>query len=403
MKELENKYIELLLKKCINFNKSKSLFINYDKVNKDFITKVIDKANEMGIYDIEIDEEDIYTTHDKLKTESIEEIEKDPYFNKSKWDEYAEKNASFLMIETEFPKMMDDIDSEKVAKAKYIIRSTRELFRKKETSYEIPWCIAAFPNEIWAKDIFKNDPKAYDKLFIEICKICMLDTENPIKSWENYLKEIELKAKKLNELEIKRLHYTNSLGTDLKIEMPENVVWNDASSEIKNGMLVNMPSYEIFSSPSYLKTEGIVYSSRPLVYGGKTIRDFYIKFKDGKAIESDAKEGKEILQKIIDSDSNSCYLGEVALVNNDSPISNTNLVFGTTLFDENASCHLALGDSFPTSIKDGVGLTKEELLEKGLNQSKNHVDFMIGTSDLEIEAETNKGKIQIFKKGNFNI
>jgi len=168
-------------------------------------------------------------------------------------------------------------------------------------------------------------------------------------------------------------------------------------------MLVNMPSYEIFTSPNYKKTSGIVYSAKPLIYGGGKIDEFYIEFKEGKVINYDAKQGKEILRQIIESDENSCYLGEVALVNNNSPISNTNLVFGTTLFDENASCHLALGDGFPDSLKEGLTMTKEELLRKGINQSKNHVDFMIGTKDLEIEAETKDGVVQIFKDGNFVI
>ena len=199
------------------------------------------------------------------------------------------------------------------------------------------------------------------------------------------------------------MHYKNSLGTNLRVEMPENSIWNSAASDGAEKTIVNMPSYEIFSSPNYLKTNGIVYSSRPLVYGGGVVEDFHIEFKDGKVINYDAKKGKEILKEIIESDSNSCYLGEVALVNNDSPISNTNLVFGTTLFDENASCHLALGDGFSDSIKNGLNMTKKELLENGINQSKNHVDFMIGTDDLEIEAETKDGIILIFKKGNFNI
>ena len=199
------------------------------------------------------------------------------------------------------------------------------------------------------------------------------------------------------------MHYKNNLGTDLTVELPSDVIWNSAAGEEDSNMLVNMPSYEIFTSPNYKKTSGIVYSAKPLIYGGGKIDEFYIEFKEGKVINYDAKQGKEILRQIIESDENSCYLGEVALVNNNSPISNTNLVFGTTLFDENASCHLALGDGFPDSLKEGLTMTKEELLRKGINQSKNHVDFMIGTKDLEIEAETKDGVVQIFKDGNFVI
>ena len=185
--------------------------------------------------------------------------------------------------------------------------------------------------------------------------------------------------------------------------MPDRSIWLSAEGEKDLNMFVNMPSYEIFSSPDYRRTNGIVYSSRPLCYGGGLIDKFYVKFKDGKVIDYDAKVGKEILKGIIESDNNSCFLGEVALVNYDSPISNTGLVFGTTLIDENASCHLALGDGFNDAIEGGIDLSDEELLQRGINRSKQHVDFMIGTSDLEIEAETNKGLVSLFKNGNFNI
>lgn len=400
---MENKYISLLLERCLSFKKSKSLFISYDKVNKEFVEKLINYAKKMGINDISFDEEDIFLTHQKLSTETIEEIEKDPYFNKKKWDEYAKKDACFLMLETEFPHVMDNIEPSRIAKARFMNRSTREIFRQKEVSYEISWCIAALPNEIWAKDLFPNDKNAYQKLENIIYEMCMVDTKDPIKSWNDYINKSKEKVKKLNDLEIKSMHYTNELGTNLTVEMPQNTLWVSAVNEEHDNIIVNMPSYEIFSSPDYRKTSGIVYSSRPLIYGGGTIDEFFIEFRDGKVINYDAKVGKEILKGIIESNENACYLGEVALVNNNSPISNTKLVFGTTLFDENASCHLALGDGFSECIKNGANLTKEELLKEGINQSKNHVDFMIGTKDLEIEAETNQGKIKIFTKGNFSI
>lgn len=399
---MEEKYINLLLNRCINFDKSKSLLISGDKINEKFINKVINKVKEMGIDDIYIDLEDINITHDKLLNSSLEEIEKDSYFDKSIWDKFAEKDATFIMFDTEFPHVMDDIDSSKITKAKEINRKTRPLFRKKESTMQISWCIIALPNEIWAKDLFPNDKNAYKKLENLIYNCCMVNTDNPIESWNNLLKRNEDLANKLNNLKIEKLHYTNSLGTDLEIEMPKNHIWVSAGSEGGNS-IVNMPTYEIFSSPNYKGVNGIVYNALPLVYGGGLIDNFYIKFKDGKVVDFDAEIGKDILKGIIESDDHSCYLGEVALVNNDSPISNTKVVFGTTLFDENASCHLALGDGFPECIKNGLDMDKEDLLEHGINQSSNHVDFMVGTPDLEIEAETKNGKVKIFTKGNFSI
>ena len=400
---MEEKYINLLLKKCLSIKRSKSLFISYDVINKKFVNKLVEEAKKLGFNDIKLDEEDINIVHNKLSKLTIDEIENDEYFDKSIWNEYALKNANFLMLETEFPHLLDDIDKEKILKMTEKKKKTREEFRKREASMQLPWTIAAVANEYWAKDIFKNDNNAYDKLNKCIMKMCMVDKDDPIKEWDNYLKEQSKLSEKMNSLKIKKLQYKNSLGTDLTIELPDNVVWNSAAGDEKLDVLVNMPSYEIFTSPVYNKTEGIVYSSKPLLYGGSIIDEFYIKFKDGQVVDYNAKIGYEVLKGIIEYDSNSSYLGEVALVNYNSPISNTGLIFKTTLFDENASCHLALGDGFKEAIEDGENYSDDELLKKGINRSKQHVDFMIGTKDLEIIAQTDKGNIVLFKNGNFNI
>ena len=400
---LENKYIDLILNRCLNFNKSKSLFINYIKDNKDFVNKIVSKAQEMGINDIYLDEEDLNITHDLLKKLSMEEIKEDKYFRSDVWDTYASKNASFLMLESYIPGLMDDIEEEKISVSNFIKRSTKPLYKKKQMTYDIPWCICCVPNEKWAELLFPNHNNSYELLYKTILDICMIDEKNPIDNWNNYIENTIKKVNKLNELKIKKMRYTNSLGTDLTIELIPDSIWEGVGTGKEKNMLVNMPSYEIFTSPDYRKTNGIVYSSKPLNYNGAVIDKFWLEFKDGKAINYDAKKGKDILKGIIESDKTSSYLGEVALVSYDSPISNKNLVFYETLLDENASCHLALGDGFKTVLKDYKKFSDEEIKEKGLNSSKVHVDFMIGTSDLNIEAESDKGNITIFKDGNFNI
>lgn len=400
---MKEKYIDLLVNRCLDFSKSNSLFISCDKVNKNFVDEIISKIDKGKVTDIYIDMDDVFEKHDKLKNMSIEEIESDKYFDKSIWDEYAKKDAAFLMIDTEFPHVMDDIEPEKITKVKEIARKSRPIFRRKESTMEISWCIAACPNEIWAKDIFKDDDNAYQKLEELIYKCCMVDQENPIESWDKYLEKSKKLADKLNSLKIESLHYKNGLGTDLNIVLPKDVIWQSAASETSFDCIVNMPTYEIFTSPDYTGTNGIVYNALPLMYGGKLVDKFSIEFKDGKAVNWKAESGEEILKGIIEGDERSSYLGEVALVNHNSPISNTGVVFGTTLFDENASCHLALGDGFPECINDGSKMSKEELLLHGINQCPNHVDFMIGTSDLEIEAKTKEGIIKIFENGNFVI
>lgn len=395
----DEKYIELLLEKCLDLKRGTPLFISYNKIIKNFVNLLTEYAKNMGITDIYLDEIDSYYVHDLLKNTSKEKIKDLDYFNASIWDEYAKKDAAFLMIESEIPNLMSDIESGKVEESALIKRSTKPLYKKKQLENRLAWCIAAYPNELWAKDIYQSD-NSYEEFCNDLNKICMLDTDNPIKAWQDFLDRQSTVVKKLNDLKIKKLHYQNSLGTDLVLELNENTLWQSAAS---GKYLVNIPSYEVFTTPNYEKTEGIVYSSKPLNYGGKVIDNFYLKFKNGKVEEYDAEKGKDVLKEIIESDKYSAYLGECALVDFNSPISNTNKTFGTTLIDENASCHLALGSGFAECIKGGLKMDEKELFRNGINISKNHVDFMVGTSDFSIVATTDNGEVTIMKEGNLTI
>ena len=304
-----------------------------------------------------------------------------------------------MIFETEYPGVMDDIDPQKISLAAKRKKETMPLFRKMEERCEIPWCIAAYPGRIWSKDLFKEE-NAYEKLKEYIYKICMIDKDNPEIEWNKLIDRNNIIINKLNKLNIEKLHYKNSIGTNLDIYLPNNYQYSSAKDKI---CIVNMPSYEVFTSPIYNKTKGIVYASKPLCYNGGLIDKFWIKFDKGKVIDYDAKVGKNLLKEIIETDSNSCYLGEAALVEKDSPINKLNINFNTTLIDENASCHLALGAGFPECIQDGLMLEDKELLKKGINVSKQHVDFMVGTDDLEIIGYTKDNKeIKIFEQGKFS-
>jgi aminopeptidase len=401
MDKIDN-YIELLLTRCLVFKKSKSLFINYEKeYNQDFVDRIIIKAHKLGIHDIYLNDNASKQKHDILSNCKINDIEKLDVFNNIMWDVYAKKNAAFLMIESELPHLMDDIDQSKVAKARLVMQKTKPVYKEKQLTDKISWCICAYPNVLWAKDLFGDRDDAYDYLLNLILDMCMCDRENAVEAWNKYIETSKKRISKLNEMNIRKLHYTNSLGTDLEVEFPTNYVWCGADNA--EGMLVNMPSYEIFSSPDKNKTKGIVYSSKPLIYNGALINNFWLKFIDGRVVDFDAEVGKDVLKEIINGDENSNYLGECALVNYDSPISNTHIVFDTTLFDENASCHLALGAGFPETIKKYQKYTNEEIFAMGINNCNNHVDFMIGTSDLKIIGETDNGLVTVFEKGNFVI
>ena len=396
---MEVKYIELLLKKCLDLGKSKCLYIGYDIINQDFIDKLVDKAKDFGVSEIYLEKSDVYYEHDVLKNIELNDIETHSCFDRSMRNVYADKEANFLIFRAPIPGVMDDVEPEKVAKAEYVKRKTSSHFVEKQLAHKVPWCISVLPNKVWANKVFNNAENAYQLLEETLYKICMVDTDNPIESWDRQLAHNKLMMEKLNGLKLKLLHYKNKLGTDLTIGLLDDGIWCDAS---KRG-LSNMPSYEIFTTPDYRKTNGIVYNSRPLVYNGGLIDDFWIKFENGKAVDFGAKTGEEILKGIINSDSNSSYLGECAIVENNSPISNMGLVFGLTLIDENVSCHLALGKGFVECSGLADGLEGQDLLDLGINQSKVHVDFMVGTDDLEITGETIDGKkVKILECGNFS-
>ena len=309
------------------------------------------------------------------------------------------------MLASETPGLMNDIDVKKQNAAFVYSQTTREEFDLLRSKSMVPWCIAAVPTLNWAKEVFKDSNDPVNDLWNKIFEVCGVNKENPIELLNSKLAKLSKRKEILNSLNIKKLIYKNSLGTDFSINLPNKVLWATGRERLVNGeeILVNFPTEEIFTSPDYLSANGIVYASKPLIYHDQIITDFYIKFKDGKAIDCGAKVGIDVLKSIINSCENSDRLGEIALVENDSPISNTNILFYETLFDENASCHIALGDSFPECIENGINMTKDELKINNLNQSKNHVDFMIGTPDLSIKGITNDNKeIDIFVNGNFS-
>lgn len=395
---MKEKYADLLLKRCLCLKSTDSLFINAPIDSIEFIRILTKKAYKIGIKDIYLDLEDEELKHNELKYLSNEELRNSKSFNKKIFDTYAKKNSAFLMLCGENPDRMNDIDKDKISFTGKLLRESKPIFKEKEITYEIPWCIALIPTHSYAKKVFPNDIDSYNKLWDLILKITLCDKDNPIEEWN---KKIELNTKRveiLNNLKIKSLNYSNKLGTKFSIGFTDNV-WCGTDTVSKDGrnLIVNMPSEEIFTTPNKYTANGIVYASRPLVYNGTLINNFWIKFKDGKVIDYDAEIGKDILKSIINIE-NGNYLGEVALVDKTSPIFKSNTIFYETLYDENASCHLALGQGFTECID-----TVKELNDIGFNNSLTHVDFMIGTDDLDIVAESDKGKIKIMENGKFTI
>jgi aminopeptidase len=406
MKENFYKYACLLLDKGLNIQKGQPLVITAPIESIEFIRVLSRCALDRGVSDIYFDWIDDELKHQQLLYFDENCISKSLFFNKKVYDEYAKKDAAFLMLISENPDIMKDVSSSILDYASRISRTSRPFYKKRQSTNDVAWCIASVSTYGWAKKIFGDSLDCVNKLWNLIFKICLIDSDDPIKDWDKKLMISSKRCDVLNKLKIKTLHYTNNLGTDLYVGLSYGSKWCGAGEAMPNGrkIVANIPSEEIFTSPNRLETRGIVYSSKPLVYSGSIIDDFFIKFENGKVVDYGASKGCEILKSIIEGDSTSCYLGECALVPYDSPISNSGIIFYTTLFDENASCHLALGTGFPNTLDGTDGKDKEELLSMGLNVSDVHVDFMIGTSDLQIEGVTYEGdNVLIFKDGNFYL
>ena len=404
MTEKLNKYAEVLLIKGLGIKENQSLFLSAPIENYEFVRCITNIAYKMGVKDIYYELLDEEMKHDALCNLTVEELENTSYFNKKAYDEYAKKGAAFLMLVSDDPFLMDDIDSEKISKTALFTRKSKPLYKERQLNNEIVWCIACTATLKRAKAIFGNDEKALDKLWDAIFDACYINDENPLAAWDEFCKKNEYKTKILNSLKIKKLHYKNKLGTDLTLELLPNSIWVGAKEKTIYGQefIANIPTLEVFTTPNRLGTNGIVYASKPLIYNGAYIDKFFLEFKDGKVVNYGAEKGLLALKGIIESDDTSSYIGEVALVDYNSPISMSKLIHYETLYDENASCHLALGVGFIECVEGSQNKSKEELLNMGFNYSDNHVDFMIGTEDLNIVATTFDGKeIVIFENGNF--
>ncbi len=392
----KRKYAKFLIEGCLNLSADDKLFIISSTIINDFTNLVIDEAHKLGITKIETLMTEPFKQKELYLNNSYEEIINSPYFSKEKYNKMAKEGYAFLNLFSPMPGFFDEVNSELLSQVSKYQTKSISLYRDYQNKGLIKWNISAVPNNLWAKSIDKLN--GIDELWDLVYNICLIKTENPKLAWQEKINKLQKRAKYLNNLQITKLVYKNSLGTDLEIGLPKGYLFQ--SAEGKN--LVNMPTEEVFTSPNRLEVNGKVYSATDLYYNNNLISNFWLEFKDGQIINFDAERGKEILKGIIETDEGSHYLGEVALVDYDSPISNTNIIFKNTLYDENASCHLAIGESFAECLQNGLNMNNEELLYHGLNQSNEHVDFFIGTPDLKIKAVLPNGEdLVIMENGNF--
>lgn len=403
---LLKKYAKLAIYQGVNVQKNQTLVISSPIECAKFTRMLVEEAYIKGAKEVVVQWNDELTGKLKYKYSPMEVFETIPEWVKESRLSYAKEGACFLSISASDPELLKDVDPKKVATFRKASSIASREFSSRLMSNENAWSIVSIPTVGWAKKVFPNisEDEAVEKLWDAIFKIVRVDSQDPVKAWEEHKNTLKKNMDFLNSKKFKSLHYTNSLGTDLIIELPEKHLWAGGAEFTQDGteFIANMPTEEIFSMPKKTGVSGKVVSSMPLNYGGNLINNFSLTFKDGKVVDFSAEEGYETLKNLLDTDEGAKYLGEVALVPYNSPISNSNIIFFNTLYDENASCHLAFGKAYSLCIKDGEKMSEEELLKEGANDSLTHVDFMIGTKDLQITGTTyDNEKFDIFVNGNW--
>lgn len=400
------KYAELVVKIGINIQKDQILVISSPIECADFTRKIAEIAYKEGAGDVFIKWSDELFSKIRFLNAPEKVFEEFPSWEKEFYLSNSRKGAAFLSIHASDPELMRDVDPNRILKSTRTSNIAVAEYRERLMSNKNVWSVISVPTKAWAKKIFKDlsYDEAVDKLWEYIFKAVRADKDDPIAAWEEHKNNLQRRMSYLNNKNFKYLKYKNSLGTDLKVELPEGHIWlggSDFTPE-NHEFIANIPTEEVFTLPKKDGVNGTVVSSMPLNNNGNLVENFSLTFKDGKIVDFKAEKGYDTLKNIIETDDGSHYLGEVALVPYDSPISNLKTIFYNTLFDENASCHLAIGNAYPVCLKGGENMTKEELEKNGVNSSLAHVDFMVGTKDLDIVGVTHDGEeVQIFKEGNF--
>ncbi|MDE7453307.1 MAG: aminopeptidase [Clostridia bacterium] len=401
------KYAELITKCGLNVKKGQEVIIRCGLDQPDFVKMCVEECYKLGASYVKVEWSYMPITKLHYNYRSLETLSEFSGIVKAEWERRVEKLPCVLRLDSDDPDGLNGTDSEKIFKASQARFPFIKPYRD-EIDNKYQWCIAAVPGKEWAEKIFPDLPAedAIEKLWENILYCARVDSD-PIKAWAKHNEELAKRCKFLNDYKFESLEYKSSNGTDFKVGLnSKGIFLGGGESALGSNIYfnANIPSEEVFTSPLRGKAEGKVVATKPLSYQGKLIENFWVRFKNGKAVEVHAEKNQDVLEKMIAMDEGAAYLGEVALIAHDSPINNTGILFYNTLFDENASCHLALGRGFNNCLENYENYTVEQCEKLGINSSMIHVDFMIGSSDMSIVGVTADGKcVQIFKDGNWAI
>lgn len=401
------KYAELVVRMGVNIQKGQAFMINSPIECASFTRLLAKKAYEAGAKDVHINWSDDELTLLKYKHAPDEVLADFPEWRVKLQEGYAEDGAALLSIHATNPDLLADIDPKRIALADKASAEGLRNFRKYVMNDLITWSVISVPTKAWAKKMFPDvsEKEAMQQLWEAIIKTVRVDQEDPITAWKEHNATLKKAENLLNDKQYESLVF-KAEGTDLTIGLPENHIWQGGAAVSEDGTTFNpnMPTEEVYCMPHKYKVNGTVKSTKPLNYGGSLIDNFSLTFKDGKVVDFKAEQGEASLEQLLNLDEGAKRLGEVALVPHESPISQSGLIFYNTLFDENASCHVALGKAYPTSIEGGASMNEEQLEAHGVNDSLTHVDFMIGSSDLDIDGVKKDGTTEpVFRKGSWAL
>lgn len=405
--ELLRKYARLAVCSGINIQKGQKLVISAPIECADFVRLCTEEAYSAGAADVIINWYDDICSRQRWLHGDDSLFDSIYPWVVQRNDILSEEGAGFLSIHASDPENLRGVDPDRLRRADIANGKAQKAYMKRLMANAAPWCVVSIPIPSWAAKVFPNDSNAVEKLWNAVLSAVRIkEDSDPVEEWNRHCEKLAERSKILNDYGFKYLKYKNSMGTDLTVELPENHVWAggaDCCSKTGVRFIANMPTEEIFTAPKREGINGTLYASKPLVINGNVVNGIRFGFTDGRITDIHADTCEDILRAAIDTDEGSHYIGEIALVPHDSPISNSGILFFNTLFDENASCHFAFGEAYPGCIKGGDDMTNDELISAGINaDSSMHEDFMVGTSDLSIIGITHDGKeITVFENGNF--
>ena len=399
------KYAKLIAGSGLNVQKGQKVVIQCGLDQPDFVTMVVEECYKLGAASVIVKWSHMPVTKLNYTYRTLETLSTVTPVERAEWQSRVDELSCLLWLDSDDPDGLSGTDNEKISKAnraRYpVIKPYRDAI---ENKYQ--WCIAAVPGREWAKKVFPDLPveEAVEKLWEAILYTSRVSDE-PVKEWETHNATLAKRCEFLNKYKFDRLEYKSSNGTDFTVGLnPKGIFCGGGETTLGANVYFNpnIPTEEVFTTPMRGRAEGKVVATKPLSYQGKLIENFWFEFKDGKVVKLGAEKNRDLLEKMVSMDEGAAYLGEVALIAYKSPINDTGILFYNTLFDENASCHLALGRGFNNCLEDYEQYTNEQCRELGVNNSMLHVDFMLGSADMSIVGVTAEGeRVQIFKDGNW--